>query len=281
MTQYGQQRRPSRPGRRGKRRQRSEAEHKWHGRARPGWPRRAPGRAQLEQLAQLAQLVQRRRRRPGPDSRGPGVLTRRGVDADLVQGADAVGVGGVEHGAGTGAGTGVGIGAGIGVGIKVGTGVGTDPGLGLGPGRLQQHQARLLQVSARAGRQELGGAIEAHRADPPRPGARIGARPRPPLPQLLPPPLAGRRPRAVLARHRAARPPARPGGPARSEPLARPARETSLPVTARRATSSRRARPGAGPAGMCSPFGGKRANGRALRARSMPGVVVPAPCPPF
>lgn len=116
----------------------------------------------------------------------------RGRGADLVQGADAVGVGGVEHGAGGRRGGGVGLGAGVGVGRA-------------------QHQAGLVQVAARAGRQELGGALEAHGADAPLPRARLGARPRPPLPQLLPPPLAGRRrrrPRArpVLARHRVARP---------------------------------------------------------------------------
>lgn len=100
--------------------------------------------------------------------------------ADLVQGADAIGVGGVEHCAGGRWGSWVRLGAGAGV-------------------RRAQHQARLVQVAARTGRQELGGALETYSAGAPLPGARLGARPRPPLPQLLPPPLAGcrrRRPRA-------------------------------------------------------------------------------------
>lgn len=170
--------------------------------------------------------------------------------ADLVQGADAVGVGGVEHGAGGRRGGGVQLGAGAGVGRA-------------------QHQARLVQVAARAGRQELSGALEAHGAGAPLPGARLGARPRPPLPQLLPPPLAGRccrrpgaRPGAVLIRHRAARPPVSeraseraprtepqvpppPPPPAPGPPgtAASPAPPKDLPAPARRATSPRR--PGA------------------------------------
>lgn len=124
----------------------------------------------------------------------------RGGGADLVQGADAIRVGGVEHGTGRRRDGGVGRSAGAGTGI-----------------RCAQHQASLVQIAPRAGRQELSGALEADRAGSPLPGARVGARPSPPLPQLLLPPLTGgrssrRRPRArcrtILAGHRAGRSPA-------------------------------------------------------------------------
>lgn len=129
-----------------------------------------------------------------------GEVKTRGGGADLVQGADAIGVGGVEHGTGWRRDGGVGRSAGAGTGI-----------------RCAQHQASLVQIAARTGRQELGGALEADGAGTPLPGARVSARPRPPLPQLFLTPLTGgrssrRRPRArcraILAGHRAGSPPA-------------------------------------------------------------------------
>lgn len=129
------------------------------------------------------------------------VVKTRGGGADLVQGADAIGVGRVEHRTGRRRDSGVGRSAGPGTRI-----------------RCTQHQASLVQITACTGRQKLGGALEADSAGTPLPGARVSARPRPPLPKLLLPPLTGgrcsrRRPRArcraILAGHRAGRLPAR------------------------------------------------------------------------
>lgn len=178
---------------------------------------------------------------PGTEDAGV-AQTRGGVGgADLVQGADAVGVGGVQHRAGG----------------RRGGGVGRRTGAGVGRA---QHQASLVQIAARTGRQELGGPLEADGAGATLRGARLSPRPRPPLPQLLLPPLAGRRRRrrrprarcrAVLARHRAGRPPAhRASEQAASERRATNSRHPPAPGAAgnRREPPRHKPRPEARPA---------------------------------